>query len=80
MSFDFLPRWKTYVAAIGLVGLTVYQLSVGDVSAALQSLMAALAALGVRHAIQRSEEAATFRHNEYVKLQLQLRKDLTNEV
>jgi hypothetical protein len=42
---------KTYLAAIGLVGLAVYQASTGDYSQAIQSLMGALAAAGLRSAI-----------------------------
>lgn len=48
-----MTGWKTYLAAAGLVGLALYQLSQGDYAAAAQSLMAALAAAGLRHAIAR---------------------------
>ena len=50
---DILPGWKTYLAAAGLFGLAVYQFSQGDLGAAWQSLMAALAAFGLRTAIDR---------------------------
>jgi hypothetical protein len=42
---------KTYFAAIGLVGLAVYQATTGDYTQAIQSLMGALAAAGLRSAI-----------------------------
>jgi hypothetical protein len=50
---DIFPGWKTYIAAAGLFGLAVYQLSQGDSTAAWQSLMAAIAAFGIRTAINR---------------------------
>ena len=50
--------WKTYLAAAGLVGLAIYQLSQGEIQAAIQSFLAALAALGIRHAVGRAESAA----------------------
>jgi hypothetical protein len=40
---------KVYLAAAGLAGLAVYQLSQGDVNAATQSFLAALAAAGLKH-------------------------------
>lgn len=43
--------WKTYVAAVGLAGLAAYQFSQGDVAGAIQSLFAAAAAAGLRHAV-----------------------------
>jgi hypothetical protein len=49
-----LNGWKTYLAAAGLVGLAVYQLSVGDYNTAWTNLMAALAVFGVRNAMARS--------------------------
>lgn len=42
---------KTYLAAAGLAGLALYQLSVGEYEAAWTSLMAAAAAAGLRHAL-----------------------------
>lgn len=42
---------KTYIAAAGLLGLAVYQASVGQYEAAIQSVIAALAATGLRNAI-----------------------------
>lgn len=50
---DILPGWKTYIAAAGLVGLAVYQFSEGDIAAAWQSLMAGLAAFGLRVAVSK---------------------------
>lgn len=43
--------WKTYLAAAGLFGLALYQASEGNYPAAIQSALAGLAALGIRHAI-----------------------------
>lgn len=48
---DILSGYKTYVAAAGLVGLAVYQFSQGHYPDAFQSLMAALAAFGIRSAM-----------------------------
>ena len=45
---------KTYLAAAGLLGLALYQASTGDLVAAYTSLMGALAAVGIRHAISKS--------------------------
>ncbi len=70
MGWDILPGWKTYLAAIGLLGLSVYQLSVGDLAAAVQNFVAALAAFGVRNAITRNEVAAAKRHTEFLQLHL----------
>ncbi len=50
--------WRTYLAAAGLLGYALYQASTGDYAAAWQSLMAALAAFGLRQAIAKSEAAA----------------------
>lgn len=49
---------KTYAAAIGLAVLAAYQLFwAGDVAQAGQSLMAALAAFGLRSALVRKDKA-----------------------
>lgn len=53
MSLDVLPGFKTYIAALGLLGLGVYQLSQGDYPSAVQSIMGALAAFGIRTAVKR---------------------------
>jgi hypothetical protein len=42
---------KSYLASIGLLGLAVYQFSIGDYANAMQSLMAALGVFGLRQAI-----------------------------
>lgn len=51
-------RWlltsKTFWAAVGLVGLAVYQATQGQMDTAWQSFMAALAALGIRHALYKA--------------------------
>ncbi len=51
---QFLSRlsgFKTYIAAAGLIGLALYQLSVEQYATALQSFLAGLTAMGLRHAI-----------------------------
>lgn len=45
---------KTYLAAAGLFGLALYQASTGDYVGAYTSVMAALAAAGLRHAIAKA--------------------------
>lgn len=42
---------KTYIAAAGLAGLAIYQLSQGQLTEGAQTLWQALAAAGIRHAI-----------------------------
>lgn len=42
---------KTYIAAAGLAGLAVYQLSQGQLTEGAQTIGQALAAAGIRHAI-----------------------------
>jgi len=49
-----LNGWKTYIAAIGLVGLAVHQFSIGDFNMGWTNLMAALATFGVRNAMARA--------------------------
>ena len=51
---DSLNGYKTYVAAIGLGGLAVYQFSQGQIDTGVQSLLAALAAAGLRHAVAKT--------------------------
>lgn len=46
-----LAGYKTYIAAAGLVGLALYQVSVGQIDTAIQTALAALAAFGLRKAI-----------------------------
>lgn len=43
-----LAGYRTYLAAAGLVGLAVYQLSQGEFDKAPNSLLAALALVGIR--------------------------------
>lgn len=59
MRFPLLDGYKTYVAAIGLVGLSVYQFSQGQFDQGTQSLLAALAAFGLRHAISNATPEIT---------------------
>ena len=48
-----LLKSKTIWAAIGLLGLAVYQESTGNLEAAVQTFLAALAAVGLRHGIMK---------------------------
>lgn len=48
-----LAGYRTYIAAAGLVGLGLHQLSQGQVDAALQSFVQALGLFGLRQAIGR---------------------------
>src|SRR3954454_21699072 len=50
-----LAGYKTYIAAAGFVGLAVYQLSQGEVNPALQSVLSALTAVGLRSAIAKAQ-------------------------
>lgn len=52
--FELVSGYKTYFAAAGLAGLAVYQVSQGDLTAAYQSVMAALATVGIRHAVAKA--------------------------
>lgn len=53
---NLFSGYRTYIAAIGLLGLAAYQFSQGDVPAAVQSFLAALAAFGLRSAFSKVEE------------------------
>lgn len=53
MNFNFLDGWKTYLAALGLLGLSFWQFSQGQFELGTQSFMAALAAFGLRQAIDK---------------------------
>jgi hypothetical protein len=48
---NLLSGYKTYLAATGLVGLAVYQISQGQFEAGVQSVLGALATAGLRHAV-----------------------------
>jgi len=52
---DILTGYKTFFAAAGLVGLALYQASTHDFASAWQSLMAALAAFGLKMAVERQK-------------------------
>ena len=51
-----LEGYKTYSAAIGLLGLAVYQFANEQYELGMQSLFAALAAFGLRSAIEKKVE------------------------
>jgi hypothetical protein len=48
---NLLSGYKTYLAAAGLFGLAVYQISQGQIDTGVQSFLGALAAAGLRHAV-----------------------------
>jgi len=49
---NLLNGYKTYLAAVGLFGLALYQFSQGQVEQAVQSFLGALAAVGIRNALK----------------------------
>ena len=51
-----LDGYKTYIAAAGLFGLSLFQVSQGQFETAIQSFMGGLAAIGVRHAVTKNAE------------------------
>lgn len=53
-----LTGYKTYIAAAGLLGLALYRLSVGEYDMAVQALMQALMAAGLRSAISTTAKPA----------------------
>lgn len=46
-----LSGYRTYIAAVGLAGLALYQFSQGDYQQGVESFLAALAAFGIRSAV-----------------------------
>ncbi len=56
-TLEWFKTWHTTVAAIGLLGLALYQVSQGEFSLALQNFMAALAAFGIGKTVAESNEA-----------------------
>ena len=56
--FSFLDGFKTYLAGAGLFGLALYQFSTGDYASAWQSMMAALAAVSIKHAVSRAVDTS----------------------
>lgn len=50
---DLFPGWKTYIAAVGLIGLGVYQLSTGAVTEGVASILAGIALIANRRAVDR---------------------------
>ncbi len=56
---DLLTRidgYKTYIAATGLGALALYHLTQGDLNAAVHAGAQALAAAGLRHAIDKAAQ------------------------
>ncbi len=57
-----LAGYKTYIACFGLIGLAIYQVSQGQFDTAFQTILAALAAYGLRSAVAKAEPAAFMAH------------------
>lgn len=53
---SILDGYKTIIAGVGLIGLAVYQFSLGQFEQGMQSLLAGLVALGLRHAINKNSK------------------------
>lgn len=49
-----LNGWKTYIAAVGLLGLAVWNFSQADYQTGMTNFLAALAAFGIRSAMARA--------------------------
>ncbi len=49
---NLFPGYKTFVAALGLLGVGLVSISSGDWGTGLQSILTGLAALGIRFAKQ----------------------------
>lgn len=52
-----LNGYKTYIAVAGLIGLAVYQFSLGHFEEGFQTVLAAAAAAGLRNAIAKPQSA-----------------------
>lgn len=59
LFLGLLPGAKTYIAALGLLGLAAYQASTGDYTDALQSFLGGLAAAGLRAAVATTAATTT---------------------
>ena len=51
---NFVNGYKTYLAAAGLVVLSIYQASTGNLEQASQTFLSATAAAGLRHAVSKT--------------------------
>ncbi len=51
LSLGMLSGYRTYIAAAGLFGLGIYQISIGEIDLGIQTLLSACAAAGVRKAV-----------------------------
>jgi hypothetical protein len=52
-----MPSWlygKSAIAAYGLIGLAIYQATQGHYDQAMETVLAALATLGLRHAVAKA--------------------------
>lgn len=54
---DALKGYKTNLAALGLLALAFYEFTQGHMDVAMQSLMGALAAFGLRQAISNGSQS-----------------------
>jgi hypothetical protein len=77
-KFDVLAGSKSYIAAIGLIGLAIYQLTQKDYVAGIQSIMAAIAAFGIRNAVGRQENQVFQMKQQYMLLHQQLKLNEKN--
>lgn len=50
---NWLEGYRTYIGAAGLLGLALYQFSVGEYAAAAESFGLALVAFGLRKAVDK---------------------------
>lgn len=77
-KFDILAGNKSYIAAIGLIGLGIYQLTQKDYVAGIQSFIAAFAAFGIRNAVGRQETQVFQMRQQYALLHQQLKLNEKN--
>ena len=57
LNLDILAGYKTYIAALGLIGLGIYQLSSGDLATGGHTLLTGLGMFGLRTAMDRNGAA-----------------------
>lgn len=77
-KLDVLVGNKSYIAAIGLIGLAIYQATQKDYISAIQSVMAAIAAFGIRNAIGRQEVQTFQMKQHYAAIQRHLELQMKN--
>ncbi len=57
--------WKVIFGAIGLLGLAVYQFSIGEIAGGIQSVLAAVAAFSIKRAYDNNSYLLQV-HNKYL--------------